>query len=592
MERLKTLRKLMQKKGLNIWMIFLSDYHGSESVSAHFSEIEYISGFTGTNATVVVTEKEAGLWTDGRYFIQAKNQLEGSGIKLFEMGNKGVPTVEEFLEENLKPGMVLGYDGRMLCAYDHNRYLKLARRNNAKIKSSFNILDEMWQDRPPMPASSVWILKKKYAGASVEKKLEKTRKLIAKKGADATIISSLYDIAWLLNLRGSDIDYVPVFMSYLYLSKERCILFINPSVLSPKVWSHLKDNHIKVRRYEKVYSTLRTVEDRRILIDPFAVNSALVSSLPKGTKLIKAAMPTLALKAKKNKTEIKNTRLAHIRDGVAVTKFIYYIKQNIGKETITEMSAADYLHSLRAQQKHFLDESFPTISAYGANAAMMHYEPSRENDVELEPKGFLLVDSGGHYLEGTTDITRTIALGELTDEEIHGYTLTLRGHLRLMAANFPKGVICQNLDVLSRGVFWDEALDYRCGTGHGVGHILNVHEGPNNFRWQITDKLPACELKCGMITTDEPGLYEEGKFGVRIENELLCVKRGESEYGTYLGFDCLTVCPIDLEAVDISALTDYEKRTLNDYHKFVYKTLSPYLEKDEQKWLKEVTGEI
>lgn len=592
MDKLKTLRKLMKSKGIDIWMIFLSDYHGSETVSAHFGEIEYISGFTGTNATIVVTDNEAGLWTDGRYFIQAKKQIAQSGVELFEMGSKGVPTVEEFVEDHLKPRSVLGYDGRMICAHDHLQYKKMVKKKRGRVITGINLVDEMWHDRSDIPSGSVWILKKKYAGLSVSKKIEKTRKIIAKKGADATVISSLYDIAWLLNLRGSDIDCVPVFMSYLYLSNKRCTLFINPSVLSPQVWSHLKKNHIDVRRYEKVYDYLKTIKAKKIVVDPFSVNASLVDSLPRKAKVIKAKMPTEALKAKKNKTEIRNTKAAHIKDGVAVTKFIYYIKQNIGVKTLTEMGAADYLHSLRAAQKHFLGESFPTISAYGANAAMMHYEPSRENDVILSPKGFLLVDSGGHYLEGTTDITRTITLGELTPEEIHGYTLTLRAHLRLMAAKFPKGVICQNLDALSRGVFWDEGLDYRCGTGHGVGHILNVHEGPNGFRWRITDSLPACELQPGMITTDEPGLYEEGKFGVRIENELLCVKLEETEYGQFMGFDCITVAPIDLDAVDVSLLTDYEKKTLNDYHRFVYKTLSPYLEEDERVWLKQATREI
>ncbi len=590
--RLDELRRLMLKKHIDVYLVVLSDYHSSENVVEAFQEIRWLSGFSGTNATIIVTQDDAGLWTDGRYFIQAKNQIKNSGIRLFPMGEEGVPDVYEYIDEHLKKGMTLGYDGRVVSLEDHERYKKLARGNGAGIKCRENLIDSLWTDRPQLPCSKVWILSDSFCGESVEDKLGRVSKLLQKRGADAILVSDLCDIAWLLNIRGNDIDYVPVALSFFYLGKNKRILYIDGKSLSDETRAYFEALDIEIHPYESVFSDIRRIRASRVMIDPLTVNAAIASGIPFWIRQIKRPSPITRLKAVKNKTEIKNTRLAHIKDGVAVTKFIYRIKTGIGIEDITECSAADILHDLRAKQEHFIDESFSTISAYGANAAMMHYEPDRNNDVKLQSKGFLLVDSGGHYFEGTTDITRTIVLGPLTPEEIHGFTLTLRGALRLMAARFPKGTLCQGLDVLARGPFWDEGLDYRCGTGHGVGHILSVHEGPNGFRSKITKKLKACPLLPGMITTDEPGLYEEGKFGVRIENELLCVSDRKTEYGSFLRFENITMAPIDLDAVDLSLLTEEEKNTLNEYHKRVYDTLLPFMDEDEAVWLRKATKAV
>lgn len=589
--RLVALRELMKKKRIDLYMVFLVDYHASETVVDAFGEIAWLSGFTGTNATILVTQEEAGLWTDGRYFIQAKRQIAGSGVTLFPMGEEDVPTVEEYIEEALPERGWIGYDGRVVPLADHRKYESLAKKKKGRIVVG-NLIDELWVDRPPLPKKPTWVLAKQYAGSSVKKKLSRVFAKVEGQGATGLLLSDLCGIAWLLNLRGNDIRHTPVALSFFYLTRKKRILYIAPEAVDERVKEYLRRNRIRIRPYERIFADIKRIRCRKLMVDERVVSAALANSVPRRTKLILAENPTEVMKAQKNRIEIVHTRDAHIKDGVAVTKFIYYIKTHIGKEPLSECKAVRILHDLRKQQKHFVDESFDTISAYGANAAMMHYEPDESRDVELAPKGFLLVDSGGHYLEGTTDITRTICLGELTDEEIHGYTLTLRASLRLMAAKFPEKTLCQNLDVLARGIFWEEGLDYRCGTGHGVGHILSVHEGPNGFRSRITDKMPACELKAGMITTDEPGLYEEDKFGIRIENELLCVKGEKTEYGQFLQFENLTMAPIDLAAVDVSLLTEQEKRVLNAYHKKVYETLAPYLTEEEAEWLKRETREI
>lgn len=590
--RLEALRALMRKKRINMYMIFLADYHASETVVDAFGEIAWLSGFTGTNATIVVSHDDAALWTDGRYFIQAGYQIAGSGIRLCRMGEEGVPTVEEYLEENLPHKGRIAYDGRVVPVRLHERYHEIVRKRDGRILTEENLLDSLWTDRPKLPSSEIWVFPQQYAGSSVQKKLSQVWDEVQKSGADAFLLTSLYDIAWLLNIRGDDIRHVPVKLGFFYMTAKGNILYVDSASVNLRVREYLKRNGIRLRPYSRAFSDMKRIRAKKVMIDPWTVSIAFVQSLPKRTETICVPNPTEALKAKKNPTEIRLTREAHIRDGVAVTKFIHYIKTHIGNTTLSECEAVHILHEYRKEQRHFLDESFDTISAYGANAAMMHYEPDESRDVELPAKGFLLVDSGGHYLEGTTDVTRTIVLGELSKEEIFGYTLTLRGALRLMAARFPVGTLCQNLDVLARGPFWDEGLDYRCGTGHGVGHLLNVHEGPNGFRCRITERMPACELQAGMITTDEPGLYKEDGFGVRIENELLCVEGQKTEYGQFLEFENLTMVPIDLDAVDASMLTPYEKKTLNAYHEKVYQTLRPYLTEEEAGWLQNETRAI
>ena len=591
-ERIDVLRQEMKKEKVDIYLIPMADYHISEYVGDHFKGVEFISGFTGTNATVVITQTEAGLWTDGRYFIQAEKELKGSYVKLFPMEQEGVPTVNEFIREKLKEHGVLGFDGRCYSYRDAKELESIAKEKEGTLFINEDLLNRFWNDRPEQTCRPVWILKNEYAGKTVAEKLQWLRETMKEEKADGHILTSLYDIAWLLNLRGDDIASVPVFMAYFYLTEEKATVYADKRAFSEEVMQYLTDNRIQLHPYEAIYEELPASKEKRILCDPDILNVRLFNALPKDCEAVFQPNPTEYKKSVKNDVEINNTKLAHIKDGVAVTKFLYWLKMHIGKEELTEISVASYLLNCRKKQKHFLDVSFDTIAAYGPNAAMMHYTANEEHNAVLKPEGFLLVDSGGHYLEGTTDITRTIVLGALTEKMKTYFTTALRSNLRLAAAKFPQGCIGQNLDILARGPVWDLGLDYRCGTGHGVGHILNVHEGPNAFRWKVKDKSKVWELKPGMITTDEPGLYIEDEFGIRHENELLCEMAEKTEYGQFYQFEPLTMVPFDLEAVKPEMLTYLERETLNAYHKKVYETIAPYLDADEAAWLKKATRAI
>ena len=591
-ERIDALRAEMKKENIDMYLIPMADFHTSEYVGDYFKQVEYISGFTGTNATVVISQTDAGLWTDGRYFIQAKRELAGSYVSLFEMGEENVPTVEEYLEQNLPEQGVIGFDGRVIYENLAMKFQKIAEQKGGSLHTADDLVDRFWTDRPSLPKKPMWVLEEKYAGVSMLDKVQWLREEMKKEGADAHLLTSLYDIAWLCNMRGDDIANVPVFMSYVWLTESQFVLYVAEESLTDAVRAYLESNQVEVKPYDAIYTDLPKMEAQAILVDANIVNHNLVEAFPGNATMVEAPNPTDYKKSVKNDVEIENTIQAHIKDGVAVTKFIYWLKQNIGKIPMTEITASDYLEEKRREQEHFLDLSFDTISAYGPNAAMMHYSATEESFAELKPEGFLLVDSGGHYLEGTTDITRTIVLGPLTEKMKDYFTVTLRSNLRLAAAKFPVGTVGQNLDILARGPVWDMGLDYRCGTGHGVGHILNVHEGPQNFRWRVADKAKVWPLKAGMITTDEPGLYVEDEFGIRHENELLCRMAEKTEYGQYMNFQVITYAPFDLDAVKPEMLTYLEKETLNAYHKMVYETISPYLTEEEQAWLKEATRAI
>ena len=588
-KRLAALREEMTKKKIDMYLMQMSDDHASEYVGDRFKEIEFLTGFSGENTWVCVTAKKSYLWADGRYFIQARREIYGSGTKLFEMGEEGVPTVEEYIKKNLKANQVLGFSGRQFSYDDYKKYKKIADEVGAKVSIGTNLMDRVWKSRPELPATAIWQLEKKYSGETFSDKRKRVLEKLKEAGADAHLLTSLYDIAWLLNLRADDIACVPVFMSFLYMTKKRTILFACPEAVGSEIKTYLKKNDVELLPYEEVYRQIKTLAPKKVMIDPAVVNATLATGFPKSTELFLAENPTELMRAIKNETEIKNTKLAHIRDGVAVTKFIHYIKQNIGKRPLSELDAADIILGFRREQEDFLGVSFDTIAGYGGNAAMMHYTATPESYADLEPHGFLLVDSGGHYLQGTTDITRTIALGSLSEEERHAYTLTVRANLRLAMAHFPDGARGENLDILSRGIMWDEGLDYRCGTGHGVGHILNVHEGPQTMRWKTSKGKLSSPLKPGMITTDEPGLYVEDSYGIRIENELLCVEDEKTEYGQFYKFEPLTFAPFEVDAINVSELTYLERQALNEYHAMVYEKLSPYLTKAEAKWLKKVT---
>lgn len=592
-ERLKELRAQMQERGIDIYIVPTSDFHQSEYVGEYFKARKYMTGFTGSAGTAVITKEEAGLWTDGRYFIQAEKQLEGSTVKLFKMGEEGVPKVEEYVKDHLTEGSCIGFDGRVMDAKSGEKYAKMAEEKKAALYVKEDLVGNIWKDRPQLPANKVWILEDAYAGRSMADKIADVRIQMQKEGADIHILSSLYDIAWLLNLRGGDIDHVPVFLSFVSIEKEQILLFVNPQILDKEVQDYLEKNHVTIRPYEDIYTYAQNLQKVKVLISAEETNYRIAECIREHAEVLEGENPSLMLKAVKNETELKNTREAHLKDAAAVTKFMYWLKTNIGKVEISEISASDYLEERRKEQEHYLDLSFDTISAYGPHGAMMHYSATKESNAVLKPEGFLLVDSGGHYLEGTTDITRTFALGALTDEEKQHFTAVCRSNMNLANAKFLYGCCGINLDILARGPLWDLGIDYRCGTGHGVGHILNVHEGPNGFRWKIVpERNDSGKLEEGMITTDEPGVYIEGKYGIRTENELICVKDEKNEYGQFMRFENITYVPIDLDAILPEEMSAKERRELNEYHQMVYEKVSPYLTDEEKEWLKTYTRPI
>ena len=592
--RIAALRSEMKNEQIDVYIVPTSDYHASEYVGEYFKSRAYLTGFTGSAGTAVITQSEAGLFTDGRYFVQAQKELTGSGVTLFRMGTEGTPSVLEYVDSILTVEGVIGFDGRCISAKSADQYRNIAKKKNGCLRTDIDLVGRIWYDRPPLPKGAVSVLDQDICGETAVSKIERIRNVMREHGAGMHLISSLYDIAWILNIRGCDIRHVPVPLAYLCLTERHVDLFIDEDKLSAEVCRYLNAVGIRIFSYDTIYETLSSLTPGiSVLLDRSIVNESLMRSLPEQAGLIDRPNPSERMRAIKNKTEIENTRQAHIRDGAAVTKFIFWLKQNIGNESLTEYSAAAYLDQLRAQDPAYLDLSFDTISAYGANAAMMHYQAKEDSCAVLREEGMLLVDSGGHYRDGTTDITRTIVLGELTQEQRQAYTRVLIGNLRLARAHFLEGCTGLNLDILAREKLWEVGIDYRCGTGHGVGHILNVHEGPNAFRWRrLSDANIDETLQSGMITTNEPGVYVDGEYGIRIENELLCIETQKNEYGQFLAFDVITYCPIDLDAVIPEMMEKADIEQLNAYHAEVFKVLSPYLSKEEQAWLYEATRPI
>ena len=593
-ERLQALRREMAERNIDIYVVPTSDFHESEYVGEHFKARKFITGFTGSAGTAVITMTEAGLWTDGRYFVQAEKQLSGSTVTLYRMGEEGVPKVDEFIEDRLPEGGCIGFDGRVVNGSWGGKLAAVAERKNGSLAVNEDLVDRIWEDRPPLSKEPLFLLEERYSGKSTAPKLQELREAMQKAGADIHILTSLYDIAWLLNIRGGDIAYVPVVLSYLVVTETECIWFLQEEVVDEKIAAYLKENGITTKPYDAIYTYVQEVPaDARVLLNRGTVNYRIVRSLPQTAVIVDRPNPTERMKAVKNPVEVENTKRAHVKDGVAFTKFMYWLKTNIGKIPMTEISASDYLEERRREQEGFIELSFDTICAYGANAAMMHYAATPESDATLAPEGFLLVDSGGHYFEGTTDITRTMALGPVTDEMRLHFTAVCRSNLNLANAKFLHGCTGLNLDILARGPLWDMGIDYKCGTGHGVGYVLNVHEGPNGFRWRVVaERNDNGTLEEGMITTDEPGVYLEGKYGIRTENELVCRKAEKNEYGQFMEFENITYAPIDLDAIDPDEMTGREKKMLNDYHAMVYQTLSPYMTAEENEWLKKYTRAI
>lgn len=593
-DRLAGLREEMAKRNIAVYIVPTADFHDSEYVGEHFKARQFITGFTGSAGTAVITMKEAGLWTDGRYFVQAAQQLEETTVELRKIGEEGVPTIEEYLEQTLSDGDIIGFDGRVVDGAWGAKLLEIAQKKNGGVYVDEDLIDIIWEDRPAMPKEPVMIFDIKYTGKDTKDKLADVRAVMEKKGADVHLISSLYDIAWLLNVRGGDISYVPVVLSYLYITKEDCIWFLNEELVTAELKTYLDKYGITTRPYDSFYDFIKIISpEKKVLMDKSVANYRICSSIPEGVDVIDEQDPTVLMKAIKNDVELANTREAHRKDAIAMIKFMYWLKTNVGKIPMTEISVSDYLEQLRSQQEGFLDLSFDTICGYAHHGAIVHYSATPESDIELKPEGFLLVDSGGHYLEGTTDITRTFALGEVTDEMKSDFTRVFRSHTNLANARFKYGCTGLNLDILARAPFWDIDMDYNHGTGHGVGNVLNVHEGPNGFRWKESpDRSEGSILEEGMITTDEPGIYIEGKYGIRTENELICRKGVKNEFGQYMYFENLTYVPIDLDAIDPAQMTSVEIKHLNDYHAMVYEKMSPYFEGEELEFLKKYTRAI
>lgn len=583
-ERLMKLREEMNKEGMQAYIIPTSDFHETEYVSEYFAARKYMSGFTGSAGVLVVLLDKAGLWTDGRYFIQAANQLAGSGIDLMKQGQEDTPSIEEYIVTNLTQGSVVGFDGRVMNVNDANKYKQAFMMHDIKMVTDKDLVGRIWDDRPALPCTETFHYDEKYAGKSISEKLTQVREAMKGYNCRSHIVTKIDEIAWLYNLRAHDVPHFPVALAYTIIKENDAMIYIDASRLDEESKTLFAQNHIQVKDYEAIYEDVKTLEGP-VLVDGNFVNSKIVYSL--NTEIVYAQDPIVLLKAMKNEIELANTRNAHIKDGVACTKFMYWLMQNVNNG-ISEMSAQEKLQELRKEQADYLEDSFNTICAYKEHAAMMHYSSNEETNVELKPEGMLLVDSGGQYLDGTTDITRTFVLGSITEEEKKWFTLALKGHIRLEKANFLYGCRGLNLDILARGPLWDLDMDYQCGTGHGVGHLSNVHEAPNGFRWKIVpERNDSCVLEEGMITSNEPGVYVEGEFGIRHENEMVVVKGNKNFYGQFMHFETLTFVPFDRKGIDKSLLSEDELAWLNDYHASVYEKISPFLTNEEAEWLKE-----
>ena len=593
------LRDRMKELGIDAYLVPTADFHESEYVGEFFKCRHFLTGFNGTAGTAVITMDKAGLWTDGRYFVQAEEQLSGSEIKLYRMGEPEFPTLEEFLEEELPVDGCLGFDGRVVNSELGYGLQNLLQEKNVTINCSKDLVGEIWTSRPAMSCEPIWSLDVKYAGKSTVEKLSDLRDAMKKNKAQIHLMTALDEIAWLFNLRGNDIVNNPVFLSYALITQDEAYLYVQKEAIKEdtkmgkEVCAALAEAKVQVKEYAEFLQDVAALKNEKILLERKKASFAVCESIDASCRIIDEMNPCATMKAVKNATEIENMRRAHLKDGIAVTKFMYWLKHTIGTCDMTEMTAAHKIEELRAEQGNYIEPSFVTIAAYKENAAMCHYHPSDEVCKKLKPEGLLLVDSGGQYLEGTTDITRTYALGPLTEKEKEYYTIVAAAMLKVSTMKFLHGCRGINLDYTIREAFWKRGLDFAHGTGHGVGYLSNVHERPNGLRWKVVpERQDSAVIEPGMICSDEPGLYFAGDFGTRTENLILCVEDEKNEYGQFLKFEFLTKAPIDLEALDTRFMDDADIERLNTYHKDVYETISPYMNDEEKEWLKHVTREI
>lgn len=593
------LRDRMKELGIDAYLVPTADFHESEYVGEFFKCRHFLTGFNGTAGTAVITMDKAGLWTDGRYFVQAEEQLSGSEIKLYRMGEPEFPTLDEFLEEELPVDGCLGFDGRVVNSELGYGLQNLLQEKNVTINCSKDLVGEIWTSRPAMSCEPIWSLDLKYAGKSTVEKLSDLRDAMKKNKAQIHLMTALDEIAWLFNLRGNDIVNNPVFLSYALITQDEAYLYVQKEAIKEdtkmgkEVCAALAEAKVQVKEYAEFLQDVAALKNEKVLLERKKASFAVCESLDASCRIIDEMNPCATMKAVKNATEIENMRKAHLKDGIAVTKFMYWLKHTIGTCDMTEMTAAHKIEELRAEQGNYIEPSFVTIAAYKENAAMCHYHPSDEVCKKLKPEGLLLVDSGGQYLEGTTDITRTYALGPLTEKEKEYYTIVAAAMLKVSTMKFLHGCRGINLDYTIREAFWKRGLDFAHGTGHGVGYLSNVHERPNGLRWKVVpERQDSAVIEPGMICSDEPGLYFAGDFGTRTENLILCVEDEKNEYGQFLKFEFLTKAPIDLEALDTRFMDDADIERLNTYHKDVYETISPYMNDEEKEWLKHVTREI
>lgn len=592
MNRISELRELMKQRGIHAYIVCTDDFHGSEYVGAYFRLREYLSGFTGSAGTLVITMEEAALWTDGRYYIQAERELRGSGITLMKSGERGVPTIADYLAEKLSDGSVVGFDGRTVSAgFAEKLWVKLSKKG-VTFSTDEDLGGLVWKDRPPMSKELVFELPDRFCGLSAAEKIDAIREKLRAESADCMVISALDEIAWTLNLRGGDVDYNPVFLAYMAIFEDEILLFANREIFTEKIIEKLQKIGVKIFPYEDVYNSIFWL-DKTVWINSSAVNYRLKNAIKIQGRIIDKKSPIVMMKAVKSEAEIEAVKAAHLLDGVAVTRFMYWLKHSVGKVRITEISAAEKLEEFRRMIAEYLGQSFAPIMAYGEHGAIVHYSASEESNAELQPRGLLLSDTGGHYLgetaAGTTDITRTFVLGELDPFEKATFTLVLEAHLELLSAVFPKGVRGSTLDGIVRQRLWVTGDEFNHGTGHGVGFLLNVHEGPQRISWRAANDAP---ILPGMITSNEPGMYREGLFGVRHESLLLC-KRCEffsESDGEFYCFEPLTLVPFDLDGIDAENFR--HRSQLNFYHQYVREKLSPLLPKEEAEWLEEITRPI
>ncbi|GAB6012959.1 aminopeptidase P family protein [Viscerimonas tarda] len=586
-QRIAALRKLMDDKGIHAFIIPSTDAHLSEYPASYWMSREWISGFTGSSGTVAVTRKSAALWTDSRYFLQAAQELEGAGIELCKDGLPGTPSIEQWLWEQLDKGNTVGIDGHVYAARDAFALIQKLEGKGLNVISDYDPFDEIWRDRPHIPANPVYELPLEYTGVPASEKIEQILAQLEEEGAESLLVASLDTIAWIFNIRGNDVKCNPVAVSYAYISRKETILFIDPRKINPELIPYFRQEGVLLAEYSKIFDYISTLHNTSICLSSNKISLALYDTIPLDCRIIDR-IPSVAdrMKSVKNETEIAGFRRAMERDGVALSKFLIWLEKAVREEEITELTIVEKLAEYRSQQDRYVGDSFDTIAGYQANGAIVHYHVSPQHPAQIKPEGFLLIDSGAQFFDGTTDITRTLALGALSDQMKEDYTLALKGHIAIAGCRFPQGTRGSQIDVLARKALWDKGANYLHGTGHGIGHFLNVHEGPQSIRM---DENPTT-LQPGMVTSNEPGIYRAGRYGIRIENLILTKEDITTEFGNFYAFETLTLCPIDTTPIVKELMTAEEIGWLNDYHQQVYNRLSPLLSAEEREWLKDKTA--